>query len=291
MAASPAHKLGQVIGDTVEAAIEPLLRKFARKHGLYLDRKGIRPARRGTKVTWTDAAGNKHDLDYVLERGGSAAAVGSPAAFIETMWRRYTKHSRNKAQEIQGALLPLKETYHADSPFIGAVLAGVFTEGALVQLRSLGFVVLHFPLLTVVKAFKLAGIDVQFDEDTPTEDLAAKAAAAGSLSPQDGQHIARNLVRLNRDAVRTFMAALERAVTRRIDAVRVLALHGSECVLSSVEDAISFIAQYGEGSSGLPVVAYEVQVRYTNGDSIDGRFASKESAIAFLRSIESPRPL
>lgn len=54
--------------------------------------------------------GNAHDLDFVLERGGSDDKIGMPAAFIETAWRRYTKHYRNNAQEIQGALEPLAET-------------------------------------------------------------------------------------------------------------------------------------------------------------------------------------
>lgn len=138
MAESPAHRFGQIIGEVLEAAIEPLLVKFARAHRLYLDKKGARPARPGNKMTWTDRSGNKHDLDFVLERGGTAQRIGVPVAFIETAWRRYTKHSRNKAQELQGAIQPLAETHRASAPFIGVVLAGVFTEGALAQLRSLG---------------------------------------------------------------------------------------------------------------------------------------------------------
>ncbi len=50
MAESPAHKFGQIIGDTLEVAIGPLFTDVARKHKLYLDRKGPRPARSGKKV-------------------------------------------------------------------------------------------------------------------------------------------------------------------------------------------------------------------------------------------------
>ena len=102
---------GHQCGEVLEAAVEPLLRRFAKEHNLYLDKKGPRPARSGKKVSWTDVRGNTHDLDYVLERNGSDAKIGKPVAFIETAWRRYTKHSRNKAQEIQGALMPLLETH------------------------------------------------------------------------------------------------------------------------------------------------------------------------------------
>jgi hypothetical protein len=82
VAESPAHRLGQIIGDALELAIEPVLRDFADEHDLYLDRKGPRPARPGKKVTWIDANGNSHDLDFVLERAGTDEAIGVPAAFI-----------------------------------------------------------------------------------------------------------------------------------------------------------------------------------------------------------------
>ncbi|MHB8319940.1 MAG: hypothetical protein ACYDEP_12055 [Acidimicrobiales bacterium] len=124
MAEAPGHRLGQIIGDALEIAIEPVLRSFADEHDLYLDKKEPRPVRPGVKCTWVDNLGNAHDLDFVLERGGSRTKVGNPAAFIETAWRRYTKHSRAKAQEIQGAILPLLTTHANVKPFAGAVVAG-----------------------------------------------------------------------------------------------------------------------------------------------------------------------
>src|SRR4051812_12671125 len=112
MAASPSHQFGQIIGDMLEAGVKPLLKELAHKHGLYLDSKGKRPARRGTKkVSWYDLFGNKHDLDFVLEKGGTDMVSGVPIAFIEVAWRRYTKHSKNKVQEIEGAILPLATNY------------------------------------------------------------------------------------------------------------------------------------------------------------------------------------
>jgi len=107
MAEAPGHRLGQIIGETLEASIEPVLKGLAKEHGLYLDSAGHRPARQGKKVTWVDDRGNRHDLDFVLERGGTDEKLGTPAAFIEIAWRRYTKHSKAKAQEIQGAIEPL----------------------------------------------------------------------------------------------------------------------------------------------------------------------------------------
>ena len=112
MAESPSHKFGQVIGNLLEEIIDSILTDFCDQRGLYLDRKGRRgKARKGSKVTWKDKYGNEHDLDFVIEKGGSPDEIGRPIAFIETAWRRYTKHSRNKVQEIQGAVLPVAECH------------------------------------------------------------------------------------------------------------------------------------------------------------------------------------
>src|SRR5262245_54716752 len=135
MAESPSHRFGQIVGDVLESAIRPVLQSVATDLGFYLDGKGERKAR-GTKrkVAWVDGKGNTHDLDYVFEAGGDADTIGTPQAFIEIAWRRYTKHSRNKAQEIQGAILPLAERYQDYRPFLGVVLGSVFTDGSLNQL-------------------------------------------------------------------------------------------------------------------------------------------------------------
>jgi len=135
MALSPAHRFGQYLGNLLEALFLPELEGFCAEHGLYLDKHGDRSARKGKKVTWVDKYENSHDLDFVVEKGGVEGSRGRPLAFIEVAWRRYTKHSKNKAQEIQGAVVPLSETFHWDMPFKGAVLAGQFTAPSLKQLR------------------------------------------------------------------------------------------------------------------------------------------------------------
>ncbi|MGH7794385.1 MAG: hypothetical protein ACREQ2_05755 [Candidatus Binatia bacterium] len=76
MALSPAHRFGQIIGEILEAAIFSLLQKIADQNKLFLDHKGPRSARgKNRKVTWKDSKGNTHDLDYVMEKGGSFLVV------------------------------------------------------------------------------------------------------------------------------------------------------------------------------------------------------------------------
>lgn len=143
------------------------MQKAADRHQLYLDCQRERAARSGFKVAWRDRFGNNHDLDYVFERGGTDESIGQPVAFIEVAWRRYTKHSKNKAQEIEGAILALADTYSHCRPFLGIVLAGEFTKNALAQLRSRAFSVFHIPYADIMKAFAFVGIDAAYDEETP----------------------------------------------------------------------------------------------------------------------------
>ena len=177
MAQSPAHRLGQIVGDQLELALRDPLQAMAGEFGLYLDYKHRRRARAGRKkVVWRDLYGNAHDLDYVLEEGGSEDQIGEPLAFIETAWRRYTKHSRNKVQEIQGAIMPLAETFARRQPFLGAILAGEFTGGSLAQLQSHRFHLAHCPYATIVQAFAEEGVDISSEEASPDEELDIREA-------------------------------------------------------------------------------------------------------------------
>ena len=171
MAVSYSHKFGQIIGDSLELAVEPFLRDFSQRNTLYLDVKGPRAARSGLKLTWEDINSNRHDLDFVLERNGTNSKIGDPVAFIECAWRRYTKHSKNKAQEIQGAIMPLFEKYKKYYPFLGVILAGEFTSTSLTQLQSLGFSILFITYDKIIEAYKTIGIDAYFDEETEEDHL------------------------------------------------------------------------------------------------------------------------
>lgn len=287
MAQSPTHKFGQPIGNVLEAAIEPCLQQFANEHNLYLDRKGPRPARPGSNVSWKDLNGNIHDLDFVLEKGGTADRIGTPVAFIESAWRRYTKHSRNKAQEIQGAIEPLAETYRNARPFKGVVLAGVFTNDALSQLRSLGFSVLYFPYASVISAFQLVGIDVSYDEATPDAVMQQKIQQWEALPFEKRALVPPAILKTDPTGVNEFIKAMAAAATRQVAAIIVIPLHGPVLTLNTVREAIEFVEGYSEVQCQKPFVRYEIEVRYNNGDQIRGSFTGKDGAIEFLRTYEA----
>jgi hypothetical protein len=282
MAESLAHTFGQIIGNVLEAAIGPALGKFADEHGLYLDRKGPRKAREGKKVKWKDLYGNAHDLDFVLERGGTEETIGTPVAFIETAWRRYTKHSRNKAQEIQGAIQVLALTHKYSCPFTGAILAGFFTEGALNQLKSLGFHILFFPYDSIVEAFRVVRVDASFDEDTPEKEFRRKLSQWNATSAKAKGSVAVHLVEKHRKDIAVFFGALEETVIRRIEKIILIPLHGRETECSTIGEAIAFLSSYESEQVQGKVYKYEIQIRYNNGDKITAEFTEKNAALDFL---------
>ena len=265
MATSPAHKFGQLVGNLIEDVLEPVLQDYCDKRQLYLDTKGARPGvRKGRRLTWIDKYGNEHDLDFVIERGGTAAKRGRPVAFIESAWRRYTKHSRNKAQEIQGAVLPIREDNYLDAPFLGAVIAGEFTSTSIEQLKSVGFEVLYFPYETVVEAFATAGIDARFDE--ATSDLVFSACVDQIEAAQSGrgtqwQAIKDRLVETNRKKIVTFTRSLTQTLDRQIQFVLILPLYGDQRRFEEVDDAIDFLAGYSQRDADGKFQLYEVLVR------------------------------
>ena len=286
MALSPSHRFGQIIGDLLEEAVRPPLLKVAKRHGLYLDWKHKRPARNNRKkVTWKDHLGIKHDLDYVLEKDGSETELGRPKAFIEVAYRRYTKHSRNKAQEIHGAVIPLAATYSDEHPFLGAVLAGVFTDGSLKQLKSHGFGVLFFPFDDLIAAFNKVGIHAYFDEDSSDAEVQSKVNAVDALTKAQRRIVATSLRARRRKEVAAFLSDLERTLVRKVERVMILALHGGSWEAMNVAEAIQSIFDYDEAESVSQFARYELNVHYSNGDEIRGQFENKREAVAFLSSL------
>lgn len=282
MAESPAHTFGQYLGNLLEKVFVPELDEFCAEYDLYLDKHGVRPARKGKKATWVDGYGNSHDLDFVIEKGGQPDAVGRPLAFIEAAWRRYTKHSRNKAQEIQGAVLPLAEKYGWDVPFKGAILAGCFTSGSLIQLKSLGFEIVYIEYDQLIADFETLGIDIRFDENTPTSwfsETLAEISAGGADLERD---LVTRIRSSNADQFREFFEKLTRKLKRHVESLVIVPLFGDEFSFSKLSDALRFLLSYEASAGGGAFRTFQIIVRYSNGDRLEGAFKSPEEAKRFL---------
>jgi hypothetical protein len=282
---APGHKLGQMIGNFFEAIISANLERVAKKHGLYLDRKGLRPGVRGTKrkLTWADSEGNRHDLDYVFERGGTADKLGRPVAFVEMAWRRYTKHSRNKTGEIEGALLHLRDS-HRSCLFSGVVLAGEYTGGGIQQLRSHGIAVLHLPYSAMIAAFQTKGIDLDYPENASASRKRGLVSAWARLTKTELAEIAVHFEEAVRPQVEEFILKLEAGIARRIESISVVGLYGRTSMVKTIAEALQAVRVFREDDlSGVRFAKFEVVVRMGDGSEIVGRaFPTKEAVIQFL---------
>lgn len=281
MAASPSHILGEMIGNFFEDVMKSPIRDLCNKYNVYFDTIGPRAARNTNKITWDDINGSKHDLDYVIERNGTETKIGDPIAFIELAWRRYTKHSKNKVQEIAGAVLPITEKYHEFAPFKGAILSGVFTEPSLKQLENQGFHVLYIPFDNVVASFKKFGVDIFFDEDTPEKDLAKIVDAWENCTKLD--QIRNDFIASNKAIIDKFNNALELSIKRQINYVFVLPLHGKEMRFQGIEQAIDFLANYDSLPEDATIDRYIVGITFNDGSQINCTFMDKQMAVDFLQ--------
>jgi hypothetical protein len=287
--ASPGHKLGQMVGDFFQRFVDTILaarlERLATEQNLYLDRQGLRPAVRGNlkKVCWKDNQGNNHDLDFVLERGASAEKQGRPVAFIEAAWRRYTKQTRNKVNEIEGALLPLRES-HRTCRFCGVIAAGKWSQPGLEQFRSHGIEVLHISYEDLIAAFQIKGVNLDYAEKATPAVKRDLVKALERLSAQDMTEIAVALEEAVAEDLKNFLITLEASVTTEITQILIGGLFGRRTEASTINEAIDWIERFDVSEmSSLRFENFEVLLRFKDGREIVGRsFPNKQAAIAFL---------
>lgn len=283
MAISDSHRLGQSIGIMLERAIQPQLRTvLGPTH--FLDSVNTHRSIRGKKVTWNDMFGNKHDLDFVIEQNGTDSSFGKPKAFIECAWRRYTKHSKNKAQEIQGAILPLAQTFSSEKPFLGAILAGEFTTPSLLQLTSYGFAVLHISYQEILQAYSSIGVDISYDEGTSLSDLKYKADSLENLTLLQQNSVIQYLYTLIQPKLNNFLMQLQASLNRIISKIIIQPLYGSNALFTDVSLARTYLSglNLSVTPNNLSFEKLFIYIEYSNGDNLRAEFGTTIDALNFL---------
>lgn len=270
----------------MELAFFEIIKNSVSGGGYYVDRQGPRPTRSyRKKVTWIDYNQNKHDLDFVIEKNGTDEVVGIPVAFIESAWRRYTKHSVNKAGEIANALIPLRQTYQGHNPFMGAIVAGEWTAGGLIHMKSQGINVVHIPVPIIINAFECVGLDFNFNEDTSTDDLQYQVDKWNSLSYDHRLSVVDNLIESTNPYFHDFIDELRTHLSRKIDRIIIIPLYGDVLYALTLDEAINVIHHFDSVlgyDQGLELKKIEIQLRFSNRDKIDASFTSKRDAIEWL---------
>lgn len=288
MGKAPGHTLGEKLGWFMEEMLIRDYKKFAYTYGVYCDYKHKRKVRNNAqKVSWTDSDGNKHDLDIVYERNGSEEVFGEPCAFIEVAWRRYTKHSKNKAQEISGAILPIVKRYERIAPFYGAILAGDFTDNSLKQMESEGFRIIHFSCEDVFSSFSSESINIFYDATTSDDDLNCIVEKIDSLDDQQRVKVWNRLKAMNKNKIKLFNNSLKLAIERKIIRIQVCVLYGEVKCFENIKSACEYLVTLESVGYDVPVNQYEITVYYSNDDIVSMRYHDKFQAIRYIRELNA----
>lgn len=151
------------------------------------------------------------------------------------------------------------------------------------QLRSHGFIVLHFSYGDIIAAFAKCGVDLAYEEATSDTDMQAKLDAFKGLSVRKRKALPVELRKIGAASIEAFVVELRTALTRTIQTIRILPLYSGEAIdVSSIDAAVKAIDNIDETHGGGQFARYEVDVRYSNGSEIRGTFKSKSEAKDFL---------
>lgn len=283
--ASPGHKLGQVIGVLFEEHLRPRLQALVEGLGprYYLDAKGPRPARPGLAITWVDDAGSAHDLDYVIEKDGAPGRKGVPVAFVELAWRRYTKHSVNKAGELIGTLPPLKRTHRGSCRFVGAIVSGEWTGTALDRMRGEGITVAHFGFDVIRQAFlKHGGVDIDYPQKAGQEEKQAILSKLDALTPGQTKAIGDAIFAAENKELAEFLALLKASIESKVAEVAVAQAFSARKSFANPSDAMNHLLSVEVDREQAEFEAFNIEIRWANGDMVSGRFADRQKAHDFL---------
>ena len=210
-AASSGHQLGQLVGDWFEENVAVfLLNEVAMRLNLYLDHRFKERECRGAKILWSDLDGNEVDYDFVLELRGTDKLKGIPLAFFETFWRRGSRHSKDKARDDSGKLMPMRITYPT-ARVLGIISAGDFTRPAQELVNSRGIDLFYIPKNEIVEAWRQAGVEMDYSDSADENEKAALVAKTSSLLNKDKfKEIFDNLYSGNREAI--FKSYIQRII-------------------------------------------------------------------------------
>lgn len=269
--ASAGHRLGQLVGDWFEEYfVLPLLESVSAKLRLYLDHRFRARPVRGDRIVWIDDEGNTVDYDFVMELNGTDDQLGIPVAFFECFWRRGSRHSKDKARDDSGKLLPMRSV-HPTARFLGIVAAGDFTNPARLLVRSRDIDLFYTPKVKVVTAFSNLGMQVDYP-DKSTEKTKQKLATkfASQLTASMKRKAASELRKLIGDAsIRSYVDRVRGAMGALPQEIRVKARRDSSPrIFETIPDATNFIASPNFDFSD-PSETFVYEITYTDGTEFE----------------------
>lgn len=269
---SAGHRLGQIVGDWYEQYFAlPLLQKIATDLGLYLDSRFTRRSCRKDKILWRDEEGNSVDYDFVMELDGTDKKLGTPVAFFETFWRRGARHSKDKARDDSGKLLPMKSTYPT-ARVLSIVSAGDFTGPAREFVQSKGVELFYVPKIHIVEAWKAHGVEIDYpDKSTEQEKLKLAHDAEQVISANQNIYcdVAGTLESIT--GISGMMRSFEKKITARLGATpleyRIIVAKKSDPLSFHTHKEVDDFLKQDIACPELPYILFSYEVVFGDGDS------------------------
>lgn len=281
--ASSGHKLGQLVGDWFEENfVFPLLQIVAAKLNLFVDSRFVDRTARSGKILWNDVDGNAVDYDAVLELGGTEDTIGVPVAFIECFWRRGSRHSKDKARDDSGKLLPMRDTYPT-ARFLGIVSAGDFTNPARELVRTRGIDLFYIPKAKIVQAFGECGLTIDYPDKLPEEDKAILVKAfEDSFTEAKKTEVRKKLHELvGKASINGYVDRVKATLSALPQEIRFILRHDSQAIsFESVDEASNFL-KTPTFTMNSPLETYIYEVTYTDGSE----FVKEVSTLEELKSL------
>lgn len=267
--ASSGHKLGQLVGDWFQDDfVRPILDEVASKLGLYLDHRMKKRTARGDKIIWEDEYDNGVDYDFVLELGGSDAVLGVPVAFLECFWRRGSRHSKDKARDDSGKLMPMRHAYPT-ARFLGILASGDFTKPARELIRSREIDLFYVPKTKVIESFAAFNMKMDYPDKATEQTKAQIAEEFGtkldSTTKSDAAKKLREL--MTETVVQGYIDRVKSSLSALPQEIRIIGeLKSVPMTFETVDKAERFLnAQHLQFDFTKPEEAYTYEVTYSDG--------------------------
>ena len=281
--------LGQLVGDWYEEHfVLPLLQKVATHLKLYLDHRfRNRTFRTSDKLFWTDEDGNSVDYDFVMEMDGTDAALGIPVAFFECFWRRGSRHSKDKARDDSGKLMPMRDV-HPTARFLGIVAGGDFTVPARTLVQSRQIDLFYVPKAKIVASFAKLGLEIDYHDKLGEEKKALLANTFEKrLTEKTKRRAAQALCELVGDAsLDSYIDRVRASLGALPQEIRFISQRRSRpAVFESIDDASDFLST-PEFDVSVEIEDFIYQITYSDGTEFERAVASIDKLKMLHHEIE-----
>jgi hypothetical protein len=269
--ASAGHQLGQLVGDWFQDYfVVPLLEEVADRLKLYLDHRNRHRTVRGEKIVWNDEEGNGVDYDFVMELGGSDDFRGAPVAFMECFWRRGSRHSKDKARDDSGKLMPMREFYPT-ARFLGIIASGDFTKPARTLVNSRNIDLFYISKEMVISSFASLSMVMDYaDKSQEVDKVRIAETFKNALTEQRKRKAATELRRLiGHVAVTGYVDKVYGALSALPVEIGVTAQDNSATVqFDTISDATRFLKNPSFDFSA-PTRSFVYRIVYSDGHDFE----------------------